>query len=114
MNTYLCSSVDFRGLIDLCVNADVLLIYIPFAKSIRERLKGGMCVQMQTKEKTEEFLKIAIPAVLESLVSVIIATIDTKMIAVLGKQAISASHGWRCEEMPSRLYLVRLQRASSA
>ena len=78
------------GLIDLCVNADVLLIYISFAKSIRERLKGGMCVQMQTKEKTEEFLKIAIPAVLESLVSVIIATIDTKMIAVLGKQAISA------------------------
>ncbi len=47
-------------------------------------------MQMQTKEKTEEFLKIAIPAVLESLVSVIIATIDTKMIAVLGKQAISA------------------------
>ena len=37
-----------------------------------------------------EFLKIAFPAILESLVSVIIATIDTKMIACLGKPAISA------------------------
>ena len=40
--------------------------------------------------KTKEFLKIAIPAILESLVSVVIMTIDTKMISVLGKQAISA------------------------
>lgn len=41
-------------------------------------------------EKTKEFLKIAVPAVLESLVTVIIATIDTRMISVLGKPAISA------------------------
>ena len=40
--------------------------------------------------RTIEFLKIAFPAILESLVSVIIATIDTKMIACLGKPAISA------------------------
>lgn len=47
-------------------------------------------MQAQLKDKTKEFLKIAIPAILESLVSVIITTIDTKMISVLGKPAISA------------------------
>ena len=47
-------------------------------------------MQAQLKEKTKEFLGIAIPAILESLVTVIIATIDTKMISVLGKPAISA------------------------
>lgn len=41
-------------------------------------------------DKTKEFLSIAIPAVLESLVSVIITTIDTRMISVLGNTAISA------------------------
>lgn len=40
--------------------------------------------------KNKEFLKIAVPAVLEGLVTVIITTIDTRMIAVLGKPAISA------------------------
>lgn len=40
--------------------------------------------------KTKEFLRIAFPAVLESLVTVVVATIDTKMIACLGKPAISA------------------------
>ncbi len=37
-----------------------------------------------------EFVKIALPAILENLVSVLIATIDTKMIAPLGKPAVSA------------------------
>lgn len=40
--------------------------------------------------RVKEFLNIAVPAVIESLVTVIIATIDTKMIACLGKPAISA------------------------
>lgn len=42
------------------------------------------------KEKYIKMLKIAIPAVLESLVTVIITTIDTKMVSALGKQPISA------------------------
>ncbi len=42
------------------------------------------------KQKIREVIQIAAPAVLESLVSVVIAAIDTKMIAVLGKPAISA------------------------
>lgn len=42
------------------------------------------------KKKQKELLKIAGPAVLESMVSVVIASIDTKMISVLGKPAISA------------------------
>ena len=45
---------------------------------------------MTEKSKTREVLGIAFPAVLESLVSVIITAIDTKMISVLGKGAISA------------------------
>lgn len=47
-------------------------------------------MQLQMTGKTKEFLQIAIPAVLESLVAVVITTIDTKMISVLGKDAISA------------------------
>ena len=42
------------------------------------------------KDKTQNMIKIALPAVLESLVTVIVTTIDTKMISVLGKQQISA------------------------
>lgn len=42
------------------------------------------------KHKITEMLKIAMPAVLESMVGVIVASIDTKMISVLGKPAISA------------------------
>ena len=42
------------------------------------------------RQQTQEMVKIAVPAVLESMVSVIIASIDTKMISVLGKPAISA------------------------
>ncbi len=42
------------------------------------------------KRKQKELLKIAGPAVLESMVSVVIASIDTKMISVIGKPAISA------------------------
>ena len=41
-------------------------------------------------EKMKEFIGIAIPAILESIVTVVITSIDTKMISVLGKQAISA------------------------
>ena len=40
--------------------------------------------------KVGEISKIAIPAVLESVVSVIVTTVDTKMLSVLGKQAVSA------------------------
>ncbi len=40
--------------------------------------------------KYQELLKITIPAVLESMVTVIISTIDTQMISVLGSNAISA------------------------
>ncbi len=47
-------------------------------------------MKVQNKERIIEFLKIAIPAILESIVTVVITTIDTKMISVLGKQAISA------------------------
>lgn len=43
-----------------------------------------------SSDKIKEFINIAIPAILESLVTVIIATIDTKMISCLGKTAISA------------------------
>ena len=43
---------------------------------------------METKKK--EFLKIAIPAILEGLVTVLITTIDTRMISGLGAPAISA------------------------
>ena len=42
------------------------------------------------KDKTQNMIKIAVPAVLESLVTVIVTTIDTKMISVLGKKQISA------------------------
>ena len=42
------------------------------------------------KTKTKEFMRIAFPAILESMVLVIIATIDTRMISGLGKAAISA------------------------
>ena len=47
-------------------------------------------MKTQYRGRTIEFLGIAIPAVLESIVMVVITTIDTKMISVLGKQAISA------------------------
>ena len=47
-------------------------------------------MEQQNKLKNKEFLKIAVPAVLEGLVTVIITTIDTRMISVLGKPAISA------------------------
>lgn len=42
------------------------------------------------RQKTREVIRIAAPAVMESLVSVVIASIDTKMISVLGKGAINA------------------------
>lgn len=38
----------------------------------------------------KEFITIGIPAVLESLISVVVTSIDTKMIAPLGKKAVSA------------------------
>ena len=38
----------------------------------------------------KEFIRIAVPAILETLVGVIITSIDTKMIAPLGKGAVSA------------------------
>lgn len=38
----------------------------------------------------QEIARIAVPAVLEGLVAVVITTIDTKMVSVLGKGAISA------------------------
>ncbi len=47
-------------------------------------------MKTQNQGRTIEFLGIAIPAIMESIVTVIITTIDTKMISVLGKQAISA------------------------
>lgn len=40
--------------------------------------------------KLKEIAEIGIPAVFESILSVVIATIDTKMISVLGKGAVSA------------------------
>lgn len=45
---------------------------------------------MKDKQKTAELIRIAGPAVLESVVTVVIITIDTKMISGLGKPAISA------------------------
>ena len=42
------------------------------------------------RQKVLEVIRIAGPAVMESLISVVIASIDTKMISVLGKGAISA------------------------
>lgn len=44
----------------------------------------------KTQKKPVELLKIAIPAILESIFSVIIISIDTKMISSLGSSAISA------------------------
>ena len=37
-----------------------------------------------------EIIRIAVPAVLESLISVVITTIDTQMISPLGSAAVSA------------------------
>ncbi len=42
------------------------------------------------KRKSREMIAIAVPAVIESIFTVIITSIDTKMISVLGKKAISA------------------------
>lgn len=42
------------------------------------------------EKPSREFFRIAVPAVLESLVGVVITTVDTKMIAPLGKEAVSA------------------------
>ncbi len=42
------------------------------------------------RQKIQEMVKIAVPAILEGMISVIISSIDTKMISVLGKPAISA------------------------
>ena len=41
-------------------------------------------------EMTKNLLKIGIPAVLESLINVVVTSIDTKMISPLGKKAVSA------------------------
>ena len=41
-------------------------------------------------EKLREIVRIAVPAVMESLISVIISTVDTQMISGLGKEAVSA------------------------
>ena len=40
--------------------------------------------------KLKQIAEIGIPAVFESIISVVITTIDTKMISVLGKEAVSA------------------------
>ena len=40
--------------------------------------------------KAKEITRIAVPAVLESVVSVIVTTVDTKMLSALGKGAVSA------------------------
>ena len=53
--------------------------------------KGAAIPQMKMDTaKLKEIAAIAVPAVLESLVTVVIASIDTKMISVLGETAISA------------------------
>ena len=41
-------------------------------------------------DKIKKIIRIAVPAVFESIIAVVIATIDTKMISVLGNGAISA------------------------
>ena len=41
-------------------------------------------------EDKKEIIRIAVPAVLESLISVVITTIDTRMISPLGSAAVSA------------------------
>lgn len=56
-------------------------------------MKGcSVAAEYDSMEKTKyrEMLMIAIPAILESLFTVLITTIDTKMVSVLGKDAISA------------------------
>ena len=45
---------------------------------------------LKIPEDRKEILRIAVPAVLESLISVIITTIDTRMISPLGAEAVSA------------------------
>ena len=45
---------------------------------------------MKELGKTKETLRIAIPAILESLVSVVVTSVDTKMLSSLGKEAVSA------------------------
>ena len=47
-----------------------------------------MNIKMPTKGK--ELIKIAVPAILESMVMVIVTAIDTKMVSVLGKPTLSA------------------------
>ena len=42
------------------------------------------------REYRKEIIKIAWPAILESLVNVIVTSIDTRMISPLGKSAVSA------------------------
>lgn len=41
-------------------------------------------------EDKKEIIRIAVPAVLERLISVVITTIDTRMISPLGSAAVSA------------------------
>ena len=47
-------------------------------------------VQQTTGSKLKQIATIGIPAVIESFISVVIGTIDTKMISGLGKGAVSA------------------------
>lgn len=42
------------------------------------------------RDRRRQIVKIAVPAILENLVSVLITSIDTQMIAPLGKEAVSA------------------------
>ena len=44
----------------------------------------------QLSNKGKELIKIAVPAILESMVMVIVTAIDTKMVSVLGKPTVSA------------------------
>lgn len=44
----------------------------------------------QLSNKGKELIKIAVPAILESMVMVVVTAIDTKMVSVLGKPTVSA------------------------
>ncbi len=59
---------------------------------MEEEYQGRITLEknMIRSDVRKEFIEIAVPAILETLVGVIITSIDTKMIAPLGKGAVSA------------------------
>ena len=62
-----------------------------WGKALNQELQDSCRMQGRgAREYRKEIIKIAWPAILESLVNVIVTSIDTRMISPLGKSAVSA------------------------